>query len=62
MISHEEDLTGRGPQRTKTSEERKTASQEDNLTGRLTRTKKTRLEEELEESQPHIQMNYNLIG
>ena len=45
-----------------THRQRKTTSQEDNLTERLPQTKKTTFEEELEVRQPHRQMNYNLIG
>ena len=36
-------------------------SQEDKLTGRPSPTKKTALEEELEERQHQRQMNYNLL-
>ena len=58
MTSHEDDLTRREPQRKTSHRQRKTTSEEDNLTGRPPPTKKTTLKEELEERQPHRQMNY----
>ena len=62
MTLHEDNPTGRQLHRKTSHRQRKTTSQEDNLTGRPPPTKKTTLEEELEERQPHRQMNYNLIG
>ena len=48
MTSQKDDLKGQNPHR-----QRKTTSQEDNLTGRLHRTKKAMMEEKLEEIKPH---------
>ena len=62
MTLHEDNLTGRQPHRKTSHRQRKTTLQEDNLTGRPPPTKKTTVEEELEERKPHRQKNYNLIG
>ena len=58
MTSHNDDLTGRQPHRKTNHSPKMATSQEDNLTGRPPPTKKTTLKEELEERQPHRQMNY----